>query len=137
MTAFGSLVLFSADFERTAAFYRAIGVELDREVHDDDPDHYAAEVGPIHFAVYPAESSGRAPARRGGGSSFPGLFVESLDSVSAALAETPAPVLSSHAQMPWGCRIVVEDPDGRPVEINQRDHCTCTNQPGRAGEKKR
>lgn len=124
MTAFGSLVFFSAHFQRAAAFYRAIGVDLDREVHHDGPDHYAVEVGPIHFAVYPAESSGRAPARRASGSSFPGLFVESLDTVSAALAEMGAPILSSHEQMPWGCRIVAEDPDGRPVEINQREHCS-------------
>ena len=31
--------------------------------------------------------------------------------------------LTAHEQMPWGCRIVAEDPDGRAVEVNQRGHC--------------
>jgi hypothetical protein len=34
-----------------------------------------------------------------------------------------APVLIGHQFKDWGCRAVVEDPDGRPIEINQRDHC--------------
>jgi lactoylglutathione lyase len=119
----GSLVLFSADRDRTARFYRAIGIDLEREDHDDGPLHYAAELGPVHFAVYPAESAGRAPARRGGGSSFPGFFVDSLDATAASLAEVAAPVLGEHERMPWGCRMVFQDPDGRPVEINQRHHC--------------
>jgi len=34
-----------------------------------------------------------------------------------------APVLGEHERMPWGCRMVFQDPDGRPVEINQRHHC--------------
>jgi hypothetical protein len=32
-------------------------------------------------------------------------------------------LLAEHEQMPWDRRIVVEDPDGRAVEINQRGHC--------------
>jgi hypothetical protein len=32
-------------------------------------------------------------------------------------------VLAEHEQMPWGCRVLLQDPDGRTVEINQRDHC--------------
>lgn len=77
----GSLV--SADRDRTARFYRAIGIDLEHEYHDDGPVHYAAELGPVHFAVYPAESAGRAPARRGGGSSFPGSSSRSTSATTA------------------------------------------------------
>lgn len=35
----GSLVLFSADRDLTARFYRAIGIDLEREDHDDGPVH--------------------------------------------------------------------------------------------------
>jgi predicted enzyme related to lactoylglutathione lyase len=52
-----------------------------------------------------------------------GFYVESLDRVTEALARAGAPVLTEHDQMPWGCRVVAEDPDGRAVEINQRGHC--------------
>jgi hypothetical protein len=30
---------------------------------------------------------------------------------------------TEHEQMPWGCRVVVEDPDGRAIEVNDRTHC--------------
>ena len=118
-----SLVLFAAEPEKTADFYRVAGIALEEEDHGEGPVHFAAEVGGVHVAIYPAGSSGRAPTIRQGGSSFPGFYVDSLDAVTAGLTRLEAPLLGGHEEMPWGCRIVVEDPDGRPVEINQRQHC--------------
>jgi predicted enzyme related to lactoylglutathione lyase len=77
----------------------------------------------VHFAIYPAQALGRATERRSGGSLFPGFYVESLDQVAESLARAGTPVLTGHQQMPWGCRVVAEGPDGRAVEINQRGHC--------------
>ena len=124
MVRLGSLVLFSGDAPATIAFYRALGIPLEHEQHDDGEVHAAVELGDVHVAVYSAtQGSGRAPARRAGGSTFPGVFVDSLDDVQAALTALGARVLGSHEQMPWGCRFVVEDPNGRPVEVNQTGHC--------------
>jgi lactoylglutathione lyase len=123
MTEMASLVLFAVNPSATAAFYRALGLVLEDEHHGDGPVHFATELGPVHFAIYPAEAPGRARERRSGGSFFPGFYVESLDQAAEALARTGAPVLTGHEQMPWGCRVVAEDPDGRAVEINQRRHC--------------
>jgi hypothetical protein len=61
---------------------------------------------------------------RDAGSSFPGFYVTSLDDTVAALTSQGASVLAAHQARDWGCRAVVADPDGRPVEINQCDHCT-------------
>lgn len=119
----GSLVLFSSSPAAAAAFYRALGVPLQDEDHGSGPVHFAAELGPVHLAIYPADVPGRAGGRRCGGSTFPGFYVESLDHAAQALDEAGAPVLTGHQQVPWGCRIVVEDPDGRAVEVNQRGHC--------------
>ena len=123
MTEMASLVLFAASPAATMAFYRAAGLELEAEDHGDGLVHFATELGPVHFAIYPAEVAGRASARRSGGSLFPGFYVESLDRAAEALARAGAPMLTGHQQMPWGCRVVAEDPDGRAVEINQRGHC--------------
>ena len=116
-------MLFAAEPEKTADFYRAVGIALEDEDHGEGPVHVAAEVGGVHIAIYPAGSSGRAPTVRQGGSSFSGFYVDSLDAVTAELTRLEASLLRGHEEMPWGCRIVVEDPDGRPVEINQRQHC--------------
>jgi lactoylglutathione lyase len=122
MIDFSSLVLFSGRLPEAVEFYRAIGVPLEEERHDDGPEHAAADVGGVHIAIWEApEMDGRAPRWRSSGSSFPGFYVESLDAVAQALAG--ATMLAAHEVKPWGCRIVLQDPDGRPVEINQRGHC--------------
>lgn len=123
MTEIASLVLFSAALDETARFYRALGIELEDEQHEGGPRHFACELGPVHFAIYAAEIDGQAPGRRTSGSDFLGFYVQSLEATATALAPTGAPVLSDHEHMPWGCRLVVQDPDGRAIEINQHAHC--------------
>jgi lactoylglutathione lyase len=123
MTEMASLVLFAANQWTTAAFYRAVGLDLADEDHGEGAVHFATDLGSVHFAIYPAEAPGRSLERRVGGSYFPGFYVESLDRAADALAGVGALILSEHEEMPWGCRVIFEDPDGRAVEINQRDHC--------------
>jgi lactoylglutathione lyase len=123
MTEMASLVLFAAYPQAAAAFYRCLGLDLENEHHGEGPEHYATELGPVHFAIYPAEALSRALERRVSGSYFPGFYVESLERTAGELAGVGAPTLTGHEVMPWGCRIVVEDPDGRAVEVNQRGHC--------------
>jgi hypothetical protein len=124
MVEFASLVLFSSRVTQTANFYRAVGIDLAVEDHGDGYEHAATDLGGVHFAVLDAEAvTGRALAWREAGSSFPGVYVDSLDQTLTALARLGAPLLLAHQLRRWGCRAVVQDPDGRAVEINQRDHC--------------
>jgi lactoylglutathione lyase len=126
MAEMASLVLFAADVRGTAAFYRAIGLDLMEELHEEGPVHLAVELGPVHFAIYEAAAAGRAPERHSSGDTFPGFYVESLDDVTGALQQLGAPLIRDHEDMPWGCRIVAQDPDGRAVEVNQKEHCRPT-----------
>ena len=123
VTELASLVLFASDVDAAARFYRALGVPLKDEDHGEGPVHFAAELGNVHFALYAAMDPGRAPERRTAGASFPGVYVESLDDVMRDLTALGAPILTGHEVMPWGCRFVAEDPDGRAVEVNDRSHC--------------
>lgn len=86
--------------------------------------HAAAGLGRVHFALHPATGPGRAPERRSAGDSFPGVFVDSLDDALREVAALGAPILTEHEVTPWGCRVVVQDPDGRAVELNDKAHCT-------------
>jgi lactoylglutathione lyase len=125
MVAVSSIVLFAGDAERTAAFYRALGVALEVEDHGDGPEHLAVDLQGVHFAIFrgAGDAAGRLPELREAGSAFVGFYVESLDRAVDAVRGLDARILAEHAQRPWGCRALVEDPDGRAVEINQRDHC--------------
>ena len=123
MTEIASLVLFATNAQNTGDFYRAIGLDLAEELHEEGPVHLAVELGPVHFAIYEAAAPGRPPERRSSGDTFPGFYVSSLDEVTKALRQLGAPIIREHEAMPWGCRIVVQDPDGRAVEVNQKEHC--------------
>jgi catechol 2,3-dioxygenase-like lactoylglutathione lyase family enzyme len=123
MVEVGAIVLYANDVERTATFYRALGLHLDLEDHGEGPTHYATELGSVHVAIYPATAPGSSRPRRSGGDAFHGFFVDSLDYALSALTSLKTPILSVHEVMPWGCRFVFTDPDGRPIEVNQRLHC--------------
>jgi predicted enzyme related to lactoylglutathione lyase len=124
MVEVGALVLYASDLEKTTRFYRGLGLALGLEDHGEGPVHYATEVGGVHFAIYRAAGPGASPPRRSGGDALYGFFVDSLDRTSATLRSVGAPTLSEHEVMPWGCRFVCTDPDGRTVEVNQRGHCS-------------
>ena len=124
MVEFASPVLFSGRATQTASFYRALGIDLTDEDHGDGFVHAATDLGGVHFAVVEADAStDRALAWREAGSSFPGVYVDSLEQALAAVTKLGAPLLLAHQTRPWGCRAVVKDPDGRAVEISQRAHC--------------
>jgi catechol 2,3-dioxygenase-like lactoylglutathione lyase family enzyme len=123
MAKLSSVVMFSGHPEACVAFYRAIGIPLEDEDHGDGALHAAADVDGVHLAVLPGTGSDMAPTFRAAGASFAGFWVHSLDATVAALAALGTPVLVDHQMREWGCRTVVADPDGRPVEINQEDHC--------------
>ncbi len=113
----GALILFSANIDRVVSFYRAIGVPLSPETHDEGAEHYACELGVTHFAIFPPRTSLTNDAA---GGAFPGFVVESVaESLEAARAKG-ARIRQEPDYYPWGLRAVVEDPDGRLVELFER-----------------
>jgi len=123
-----SVVVMTGQVESCVAFYRALGVPLEDEDHGDGLLHAAADIGDVHFAVVPGAGVGRSPGYREAGSSFVGFWVPSLEAAETALAACEAEVIVKHDACEWGCRFVVADPDGRPIEVNQRDHCAGADQ---------
>jgi len=115
----GALILFTGEIERTVAFYREIGVPLEEEQHEDTPVHYACDVGGVHVAIHEV-GPGRAPQWRSGGSDYFGFAVSSLADAVAAARGTGARIRQEPEEFPWGPRALVEDPDGRVVELFER-----------------
>lgn len=114
----GALVLATSAIDEVVAFYRALGMPLEEERHDEGPVHYACDLSGCHFAVFPAEGGdGRAPGRSMPGSSFIGIAVPSIDEACTVVQQLGATVHQQPDDYPWGRRAVVEDPDGRPVEL--------------------
>jgi len=115
----GALILFANQLEETVAFYRALGLPLEEDPHDEGPLHFACALGPTHFAVFQG-GPGTPPPFRAAGGVTPGIAVPSLATALAAVEARGARVVEPPTEYPWGPRILVEDPDGRTVEVFER-----------------
>ena len=118
----GSLILFSGTYEKSVTFYRALGLPLDGEEHGDGQVHLACDIGGVHVAVFDAKSAPARPSSefRSPGSSYFGFTVKNVAEVLERLRALEAPVRQEPEMFPWGMRALVEDPDGRVIELFAR-----------------
>jgi predicted enzyme related to lactoylglutathione lyase len=112
--ALNMVVIYSEDVERALQFYRAFGLSFTKEKHGRGPEHYAAEVGPTVFEIYPSGPEAPSPS-----AVRLGFRVASVETSLAALAARGMAQAAVPRDTPWGRRAVVTDPDGRRVEISE------------------
>jgi lactoylglutathione lyase len=112
------IVLRASDVDKTLKFYEAVGISFVQEQHVSGPIHYSCEMDSIIIEIYPGQP-GTAPDRKNGGSTTLGFRVVALDSILAAVQHMGAKLLTNPKDSPWGRRAVVEDPDGRAIELNE------------------
>ena len=111
------LVLRASDAARTRRFYESLGLAFAVEQHETGALHYSCALGDTLIEIYPGHES-RAPEANSGGATMLGLTVDDLDGAFTAATAGGARVRrppSEHSR-----RAVVEDPDGRVVEITPR-----------------
>ena len=104
------LVIHAQDMERSAAFYRALGLCFERHSHPPCGEHYAATVGPCVFEI--CES--RQPLPSATPLTF-GFQVTNLESaIEAAVTQDGALRRKPHLTE-FGRSATVADPDGNVV----------------------
>lgn len=119
MPTIGAVVLIVGDLDAAVAFYQAVsGLSLEREQHDvDDPVHYAVDADGCHVALFGADHAGAAPGPRTAGETMIGFEVTSVEASVDAARGLGATILQEPEDYPWGLRALIEDPDGRRVEV--------------------
>ncbi len=116
MAELGLIVLRSTDAARTRRFYEALGLKFAVEQHEKGVLHYACTLGQTVLEIYPGKDA-PAPDANAGGATMLGLRVGDVDRVSATVTQAGARSRRAPADSPFGRRAVVEDPDGRVVEL--------------------
>jgi lactoylglutathione lyase len=115
-----AIVLTTRDLPLAVTFYRALGVPLEDEHHEDGPQHYACEMEGVHFALYAAKrESPSLPPRGATGATLVGFAVHDLEATLTTLTALGAVTEVAPETVPWGRRAIVLDPDGRLVELNE------------------
>ena len=109
------------DVERSLAFYtKSLGFELTQQA---GPVTIISR-GDLHLILSGPKSSG-ARAMPDGRAQEPGgwnrivLYVDNLDSMIDALKRSGAPFRNEIESGPGGRQILVDDPDGNPIELHE------------------
>lgn len=113
MTRLSLLVLRCVDIEATRAFYELLGLRFVRQRHGDGVEHLACEESDVIVELYPATGTRPVSTER------LGFVVASLDQVVGEVAARGGRIRTQPALSEFGYRAVIEDPDGRAVELVQ------------------
>jgi len=108
------LVLKTRQLEVVRNFYAALGVDFKPEQHGSGPLHYAGQLESVVLEIYPSEDPIADSLRIG-------FAIDNLEKAIQALRSVDAAVISKPKDSPWGLRAVVRDPDGRSVELLQKN----------------
>lgn len=107
-----ALALTCKDLDASVRLFRAVGVDL-KEARHGGPLHYTASLGGVHLALHPHDGVERA-AQSGTQLAF---LVNDLEGALNGARALGAAVLQAPAPKPFGVSAVVEDPDGRRLEL--------------------
>jgi lactoylglutathione lyase len=112
------LVIRATDVPASLAFYQTLGLEFVQEQHGAGPVRYSCNLNGTVIEIYPAN----APLVEN--SLALGFEVPSLTPILDAVRSAGFIVVFEPRKTEWGNRAVVQDPDGRRVELVERlDGC--------------
>ena len=114
---FNLLVLSCKDVAVTRRFYEQLGLSFSEEKHGTGPQHYAWESGGLVLELYPA-AEGQTPENVRIGFSTPLL----ADLAGNLRHSADVTILRQPYATVDRLVMLLQDPDGRKVEISQRLH---------------
>lgn len=111
------IVLKTHQLIELCAFYRLFDLSFEYHQHGQGPFHYSTDIGGIVFEIYPlpkyieeADITTRL-----------GFEVENLEQLIEKLLEIGVRIVSMPQVTAYGYRAIVEDPDGRKIELLQKE----------------
>jgi catechol 2,3-dioxygenase-like lactoylglutathione lyase family enzyme len=106
-TSIMEITLVVADVDRSAAFYRALGIPLFDYAEFGEVHHFDGVIGQTALQLWPA---GAQPVSR----VQLGFRVTDIDAIAAALTD-----LGIDYERPMRRRLRTRDPDGNPVHMSE------------------
>ena len=111
------LVLHCKDINATRRFYEHLGFKFTSEKHGKGPEHYASENAGFVLELYPAKDEQQIDQVR------LGFSIPLLADVSGDVRHNPEiTILKSPYTAGDRLLMLLQDPDGRKVEISQQLH---------------
>jgi lactoylglutathione lyase len=107
------IVIRTSDAKRLSEFYSLFGLSIDYHKHGNSPYHYSTIIGQTVLEIYPLTKS-QSEADR---SLRLGLAIDHFDKTIQALKEQQIIFVAEPAQTDFGFMTIIEDPDGRKIEL--------------------
>lgn len=109
------LVLKTRQVEKLLAFYQTLGIAFAQEQHGKGPVHHSGVIGGAVLELYPLANEVSTADQ----TTRLGFVVANVDQIVESLQASGTPVTSPPTKTAWGYRAVLQDPDGRAVELYQ------------------
>ena len=107
------LVIRTSDIHKLAGFFILLGFQLNHHRHGNGPLHYSAVAGDAVPEIYPLAKSQTEPDR----SLRLGFQIDDFATTIKLLQEKEYVFSMEPMQTEFGFMAVVEDPDGRKIEL--------------------
>jgi lactoylglutathione lyase len=111
------VVLKTTQPENLVAFYEQIGFKFSNHRHGNGPLHYAAELPGFAFEIYPFPDGIHVSDN----TTRLGFTVADMEITLEQLKSTGMSIKKEPMITEWGYQALVEDPDGRKVEIKEEN----------------
>lgn len=110
------LVIRTHDIKRLAEFYAKFGFVSEYHKHGNSPYHYSGTLGSTVIEIYPLAKNQTEPDKN----LRIGFAIDGFDSVIDDLRKSNIVFHGEPIQTDFGFMVVVEDPDGRKVELYRK-----------------
>ncbi|WP_299678812.1 hypothetical protein [uncultured Dokdonia sp.] len=107
------LVIRTQNPEALKSQYELLGMNFEYHKHEKGPYHYACETNGFVFEIYPFTKS----MKEADASLRLGFDIKNLFQTIEILKNTNWQILSEVQETPWGPKAIVQDLDGRKVEL--------------------
>lgn len=113
------VVLYAQNLQTSLDFYVAIGLSFVEEQHGTGPIHFACECENLVIELYPAKEANDVSTHN----VMLSFKVASLEEALAALNSRGIEPKSAPKDSSWGRWVNVVDPDGRTVQLVEKELC--------------
>lgn len=111
-----SLIVIKTDkLKEQAEFYIKLGFRFEYHQHGNGPYHYASKESNVILEIYPLPKAVTVPDN----TTRLGFMVEGLDELISEMNDEV--IISAPRQTDWGYTAVIQDLDGRKIELTQSD----------------
>lgn len=111
------LVIQTIDPQILANFYSLLGLKFEYHQHSKGPLHYTTTIDKTVFEIYPLRSDQVKPDS----TLRLGFQIRDFDQTLATLLQHDVKILSKPTSTDWGTVALIQDPDGRKIELYKKE----------------